>query len=270
MPSKTKNSEPAAVTGVLVEFGRLREVLAMTHSEIPALLARERSIAHELGLGETETLPQQLADITTARESAARRRASVLDAVLAMETSLQSERGTLERERQRLGVAALAQFRLRYESCVAALKACWEEGRALAVALRCEVPMALPVKVVTSPVDSVARAQPILASDAVPPTVDPALSALAAEIDQVDGALALCNAIRQSAELEKRHHRLAVDRGAAVEYGGLFRVLATFRCQTDGLEFQPGELLDGSLIGGGIAHRLQAGKRYIEPVGMGA
>ena len=63
---------------------------------------------------------------------------------------MQAERAGLERSRQQYAVHALAQFRERYSACVADLQALWEAGRALGLALRCEVPMDLPVKLVES------------------------------------------------------------------------------------------------------------------------
>ena len=54
----------------------------------------------------------------------------------------------------------------------------------------------------------------------------------------------------------------------ALGSGGLYRVLRVFRSQTDGLTFEVGQLIDGSLIGSGMAHRLQQGTRYIEPASL--
>ena len=57
----------------------------------------------------------------------------------------------------------MAQFRERYAACVADLQALWATGLALGLALRTEVPMPLPTRVVTSLVDGVARGVPIRA-----------------------------------------------------------------------------------------------------------
>jgi hypothetical protein len=162
----------------------------------------------------------------------------------------------------------VAAFRTRYEASVNALQACWEEGRALAATLRTEVPMPLPVRLTTSPIDGTSRAVPVRADVAV--AVDAEAGRLGAQLDKLDSALALCAAIRQGAELEARHHRLSMDRGTAGEHTGLYKVMLAFRCQTDGLEFQPGELVDSTLIGSGMMHRLMMGRRFIQPVGLEA
>jgi hypothetical protein len=253
---------------VLAEFARLREVLATTHTAIPQLLARQRTISRALGLNETEELRRQLADVVAERESAVRRRSASIAAIVELEPALQTERAAVEQQQREHAVEAVRAFQARYEACVGQLQALWEEGRVLASALRSEVPMPLPVRVVTSPVDAVARAQPILADVAV--TVDAEAGKLGSMIDQLDAALGLCNAIRQSADWEARAHRLAVDRGAASGHTGVYRVMLTFRSQVDGLEFEPGTLVDHSLIGSGMMHRLMTGRRYIAPVGLEA
>ena len=88
--AKTKTEAPAAEAGVLVEFDRLRKVLATTHTEIPALLAQERTIAHAAGMNETEELQKQLAEVVATRESAVRRRAAAVSAVVELEPALQA------------------------------------------------------------------------------------------------------------------------------------------------------------------------------------
>ena len=92
------------------------------------------------------------------------------------------------------------------------------------------------------------------------PPLDEEAQQLGEALDRVDGALSLCNAIRQSAVLEDRHSRLATSRSmGAGEYGGLYKVLAPFQCQVDGLEFLPGQLLDGSLISAGDGASVDGG-----------
>jgi hypothetical protein len=256
---------PAADAGVMGEFDRLREILARTHTEIPQLLARQRTMERALGLNETEALRKELQGVAAERESAARRRAAAIQAVLDLDAPLQAERAGLERSRQQYATHALAQFRERYSACVADLQALWEAGRALGLALRCEVPMPLPTKVVTS-LDGVARGVPVRAD--VVGVVDDEAAQLGAKLDLLDGALAMVNAIRQSQTFDQHHHRLGLLRGAGAEHSGVYRVLQPFQCLTDGLEFLPGQLVDSSLIGAGMAHRLQVGRRHIEPAGL--
>jgi hypothetical protein len=55
MNMKTRTNKPgedatSAAADVLMEFDRLREALALTHTQIPDLLASERNISRQLGL----------------------------------------------------------------------------------------------------------------------------------------------------------------------------------------------------------------------------
>ncbi len=190
MTKTTKAERPAVMpagdAGVMGEFSRLRAVLETTHTQIPQLLARERAVSHELGLTETEALRNQLADVTREREAAVRRRMAAVGALTELEGPLQAERLALEAQRQRYAAEAVRAFEARYAAAVSELQACWEAGRALGLALRCEVPMPLPTKVVTS-LDGVARGVPVRA-DVVAVTVDAEAARLGAKLDLVDGA----------------------------------------------------------------------------------
>ena len=241
---------PDARVGVrhLAQFDRLRGILTGTHAEIPSLLAHERRISSELGLTESEELHQQLDDVVEQRQAAVRRRASAIEGILVLEEPLKAERASLEEQRRAYAVQAVEAFQARYTAAVVTLQGLWQESRILGAALKITVPVALPVTVTTSPVDGVARALPILAD--VPVAVDPAAAKLGEELDKVDGALSLIGAIKQTGELEGRHHRLSMSRGTANEHSGVFKVLMSFQCQTDGCEFQPGDLIDSTLIGG--------------------
>jgi hypothetical protein len=100
MNSKTTDKANAAGAGVLEEFTRLREVLTVTHSEIPRLLAREQTIGRALGLNDSEALRKELAEVTTERQSAVRRRGATIGAIVEMQGALQAERAAVERSRQ--------------------------------------------------------------------------------------------------------------------------------------------------------------------------
>jgi hypothetical protein len=256
-----------AEADALTQFTHLRQVLSETHSTIPDLLAKEQSLSRKLGLAETEALRKELQDVTTEREAASRRRAAAIGSILALEAALQSERLAIEAERQRYAAGAVKAFEARYSAIVGALQQAWEEGRALGMALRCEVRMDLPVRVRES-LDGISRAQPVRAD--VAGVVDEAAARLGAKLDEIDGALAMVAAIRQSQTFDQTHHRLGLLRGTAQPAGGVYKVLAPFRNLSDGLEFLPGMLIDQSLVGPGMMSRLMVGRRHIEPAGLSA
>ncbi len=268
MTTKTNKATAPPEAGVMAQFAQLREILATTHSQIPQLLARQRDADRELGLTESAELRKELAHLVTERENAARRRMAAVAAIAELEGPLQAERAAVEAERQRYAIEAVAAFQERYSAIVGALQELWEEGRALGMALRCVVEMPMPTRVVTSPVDGIARAMPVCSDVAVP--VDDEAARLGAKVDQVDGALALVAAIKQSHDLDSRGHRLGLLRGASSEFNGTYRVIAAFRNSVDGLSFEPGALVDSSLVGPGMMSRLMTGRRFIEPVGLSA
>ncbi len=90
---------------------------------------------------------------------------------------------------------------------------------------------------------------------------------LAARLDQLDGALSLCNAIRSSKEFDSRLYHLNLQRRAPMEHSGVFRVIAEFNSMVDSLPFEAGALVDDTLIGQGYLQRLTAG-RYLMPVSL--
>ena len=159
-----------------------------------------------------------------------------------MEAPLRAERASLEERRRAYAVEAVQAFEQRYDACVAQLQQLWAEGKILAETLRTEVPMPLPTKVTTSPIDGIARSVPVLTGGPVTVTVDVEAAKLAAQLDRLDGAISLCNAIRQDREFTSRHHHLSLQRGGAPteQVGSVYRVIAPFPCLTDGLPFAAG------------------------------
>jgi hypothetical protein len=259
--------------GCIEEFDRLRSALTQTHQEIPALLAAERDIAGRLGLVEArgdggEGLKSQLDETVRQRQAAIRKRSACVDAIVAMEQQLQVERAAVEAERREHAVEAVAQFQARYNAAVANLQALWEEGRLLGETLRTTVPMPLPVRLVTHPVDGSTRAQPIRADIAV--TVDAGTAKLGERANALDGALAMIGAIKQSKEIDARHFRLSQERSTAGELSGVFKVMLPFRCLVDGCDFAVGDLVDHTLIGHGNLQRLTVGRRFVQPVELAA
>jgi hypothetical protein len=270
MTKATKTERPVVIpagdAGVMAQFDALHTVLETTHSTIPALLARQKTLERELGLNESAELQRELQGVVTERENAARRRGAAIAALMELEGPSQGERLAVEVERGQYALRVVAAFEARYSAIVGALQQAWEEGRALGMALRAEVRMPLPTRVVTSVVDGVARGVPIRADIAV--SVDEQAVTLGARLDRLDGALALVNAVRQSHVFDQRGHRMGLLRGTATEFSGVYRVIAPFRNLVDGCEFQVGQLIDSSLVGPGMMSRLMIGRRHIEPVGL--
>jgi hypothetical protein len=259
--SKPRPTTPIAAlpaeTDALSRFDALRQVLSETHSTIPSLLAKEQSLSRKLGLSESAELQREFQDVVTARESAVRRRASSMSAIMELQPQLEAERAGLERQRQAQGVIALAEFRRRYDDCVSSLQALWNEGRLLSETLKVAVQMQMPTRVVTSVVDSVARVQPILSGAAA--AVDATILSLSATVDAFDDALGLIGAFRQAKELDARYRALAQQRGGAPNrLEGLYEVAKAF--DYFGMTFAAGTIIDRSMLPDGCLHRFLLGR----------
>jgi hypothetical protein len=269
--TKAKNNRPDEISAppaldVMAEFDRLREVLGETHRAIPRLLQQQREADRALGSNDTEALRRELERIVSERQHWARQRSAAVASILELEPALQAERAAAERDRASYAIACAAAFEERYARAVSELQALWREGEALARALRCTVAMPVPAKVKASVIDGSPQVIPAQASGEVAVSDVRALE-LGAKLDRVDQALAACHAVRTARELDARHYRLSTDRGTPSEFLGTFRVTRTFMSQIDALEFAAGDLIDGTLVGHGMLHRLQVA-RSIEPVGL--
>jgi hypothetical protein len=78
---------------------------------------------------ESAELAQQLADLVTERESAARKRSASITALLELGPQLQSERADVEAERQSVATEAAREFGKRWKQVCDALAALRAEGR---------------------------------------------------------------------------------------------------------------------------------------------
>ena len=187
---------------------------------------------------------------------------------MALEEPLKAERAAVDAELRAHAIEATADFSRRYDDAIRSLQSLWNEADLLSKALRCAVPTPLLIKLTTSPVDGSTQVVPARTGVAV--AVEPAATKLGEQLDRLDTALGLCNAVRQSHGFDMHRHRLDLLRGTASEHSGVYRVLLTFRNLVDGLEFQPGELIDSSLVGSGMMARLQVGRRHVEPANLSA
>lgn len=259
--SKPRPTTPIAAlpteAGAMGEFDHLRQVLRETHSTIPDLLAKERGLARKLGLAESAELQREFQDVVAERESAVRRRASSIAAIIELQPQLEAERAAVERQRQARGVIALAEFRQRYDDCVSSLQALWSEGRLLGETLKVMVPMAPPMKVTVSVVDGVPRAMPVLSG--VTAAADVTIMSLSAQVDAFDDALGLIGGFRQAKDLDERYRALAQQRGGApTRLEGLYEVAKSFDYY--GTTFAAGTIIDRSMLPDGCLHRFLQGR----------
>jgi hypothetical protein len=275
------NGPSAALTSsgeasdALTQFNVLRDALTQTHAEIPTLLAGERDLVHQLGLAEANRdsnvadLRGQLERVLQEHQAAVRRRAASVEAILQMESALQTERGIAEAERQRIAAGIVLEFNQRWSAACNALSTLRAEAEALGSALCTTIATPAPFTTFLHPVTGVPALRPVATSEPAPVPVLPAnLSALVRRLDALDAGLTRCASIRQGKQLDQRFYDLSRVRGQPAEFGGVYLCMAPFDSLTDGLPFQPGMLIDASLVGPGSMHRLTLGRRYIRPVDL--
>ena len=152
---------------------------------------------------------------------------------------------------QQVASGAIEEFLARYNAAVGVVEQLLAEGAALSAALKTSILMPPPMP------------PPEMAV-----VIDDAVARAGQTLDRIDGALTLLGGVRQSRLLDQRHYALAQQRGQLAEHGGLYMVKVQFQCMLDGEMFEVGRLVDESLLGSGSIARLQAGRKYIMPVGL--
>jgi hypothetical protein len=244
----TLSKAMAAAEAVLGRFDQFHKVLVTTHAAIPGGLVSERELSAELGAAEVtgngaDQLRSRLRAVSTERESHARQRAAATSAVVALEPELSKARAEVATAEASFALSIAGQFLTRWRQTLAELAILKAEGEALAAALRTRIDLRLEL---------------VAPSGATPPvTLPPSVSMVTVVLDRLDGALARCGAIRQAKEADLRHYRLAANRGLVGQQVGVYRVLQKFLCSEDGLPFEPGTLIDRTLMTDGGLYRCQ-------------
>jgi hypothetical protein len=276
LPENSREVTPAPAAGdVLVEFNRLKSALAQTHTEIPNLLAAERSIGHELGLAEArgdaaDALREQLDETVRQRQAAVRRRNASIAALVEMEAALLRDRAAAEGERERIAAEVAREFGERWREACDRLAALRAEAQVLGSALRTTIATPAPYIAFVNPIREEPELRPVAGSEPVTTALPAHLSILVARLDALDAALSRITAIKQARQLDQYHYDLSRVRGVAAEFPGTYRVTAAFDCLIDGLKFEAGTLIDSSLLGPGSLQRLVATRRFIHPAEFGS
>jgi hypothetical protein len=265
--TSSSGNKPAAANAGAAEFKRLRECLTATHTEVPELLARELDLARQLGMtevkgGDTTVLQKQLDETRMAYESAMRRRTAAAVAACGFESQLRAERTRVEQQRRDRVAAVAGDFNQRYSAAFVALQALWAEGEKLRQ-MGGNISMPIPAHVKFS-YDGSTHLEPIRGN--VEPAMDVETARLSKQLEQIDADLSLIGGIRQAKDVDTKFYALAVRRKEPTEPRGVFRVLARSYCLLDALWFEPGQLIDAGLVGGGNLMRLIQSVRHVTPV----
>jgi hypothetical protein len=198
-------------------------------------------------------------------------RQGAIQALLDGETGLTERRDVLVAEKGRYAALAVAEFQRKYAAAILALQTAWATGDELGRALRCDVPMPLPVKVSGGPQPTVSgigcpeslpiRVERIPGPVTAPPPIDALAARIGATLDRLDGALNFAAGIRSALHLETQLSMRASSRGFDPSPSAVYTVTESFISHFDNLEFRPGMLVDVSVVPLVSLQRLVMGKK---------
>jgi hypothetical protein len=228
---------------VLAERDRHFESLKRTCQSIPALLARRQGYqadASDAAAGKIEAIQRQLA-------GQVRLRLASTDELLNMHAALETARQDLDSAREAYADQVVAEFTTRYNAAVAHLEQLGAEGAQLARSLR--VPVDMPAAgVVVDP-----------APAAIPVPIDETAARIGSALDRLTEAVAFPKAFASIAERAATLERSGTA-PAGFDAKATYTVAKAFTCSLTGVTFQPGMLIDSSLIPGPMLGRLYRSK----------
>ena len=270
---KELNDALAAAESLLGERDRIYAVLVRTHTLIPELLARRADAQSKLAAAEvsgtdaTSTHDERLR-IEAERLTTVSRRQGAIQALLDGETGLTERRDVLVAEKDQYARKATEAFRVKYDAVIRAFQEVSAEGDALASALRFPVEMPLPVTVSGGRRETVSgigipecdpiKVERVPGTDLQPVTIDPVAQRVGTTLDRLGTAIDFANGLRASIRMQDQMRMRETARGW--NPAGTYIVLRPFMCHTDNLPFQPGVLIDSSLVGLVSLQRSLAGK----------
>jgi hypothetical protein len=246
---------------VLAERDKLHSALVRTHEQIPELLRRRADAQSKLAAAEVSgtdaaSIRDERLRIESERLSAVERRAGAIEGLLMQEPELAAARDTLNTARKAYAAGAVEEFQHKYAAAVLALQTTWAEGAELARAMRCDVPMPLPIKVTGGPQQGLhpwpAEPLPVKTerimgdARAAPVKIDATAARIGGVLDRLDRAIVFASGLRET-QSRQRTSRPYGDR--PVDFAATYRTIQPIRCLFDGLEFAPGTLVDVSLLG---------------------
>jgi hypothetical protein len=261
---------------VLGERDKLHGTLQRTHVRIPELLARKMTVQAELGRAEiegkdTSAIREQRLTVESERLSAVAQREGSIGALLSQEPELTAARDTLNTARQPYIAGIVNAFSERYAAAVRQLQMLWQESDALAAALRSDVPAPLPVKVsggpkftpmgIGCPEFDPIKVERDLGPDASPPPIDATAARIGATLDRLDGAFNFAAGIRSALRMQSQLSMRTTSRGFDPSPSAVYIVAESFVSHFDNLSFEPGTLVDVSLLGLVTLQRLTSTKK---------
>jgi hypothetical protein len=264
---KSNNPQETTSDPLMTQFRHLQSVLADTGASIPRLLSEQRQLREELGSAEIEgtdiqRTKERLATVTAALASAARQRQAAGDGMLSLADGLRQERAAMEQELAAMAQAVVAEFNGRWSRACEELGRLHAEAALLSRALRANV-VAVPPYTTSLSADGTRMNvvySGLLEVDTV--MVPPEVAAITSQADEVDAAMCLCAAVAQAKEWDQRYVAMQRTRsGNMPVMNGTYTVIKRFDHM--GARFEPGMLVDQTLMGSGTLHRRWQGREIV-------
>ena len=246
----------------LAKRDKVFAVLEQSHHLIPELLRQRVEATDSLGAieitgGDTSADRDRLADIESRRLAAIRQRGAAISQLVEQEPDLSAARDAVDRAREQHASAIVATFQQRYREAVEQLQRLWSEGDQLAVALRTSVAMPIPARItgipapapefLMSPLPDVREIKltRIMGDSIVPTPIDATAERLGRTLDGLDGAITFAASLRG---LGQRIKTLTVPDSRDFNPQGVYIVTREFVCPVSQLRFEPGSMIDASLL----------------------
>ncbi len=287
-PERTPSAEPVSAgppaltnaEAVLEGWNLLQLALAKTHAELPALLEQREACRDAVGCAQLENrniedARSRLADVERQYAEGTATRSAILGRLIGQRSALEAARASVDAARAEYAQHAVESFQERYRAAVRALQLLWQEGDALSVALRIEVPAPMPCRltgVVRSAygwVSGDARLERVpggviraLTSAVV---IDPHAALYGRLLDRFEKAAGFISGV-----MAARQPKALLRDVRGFDPNGVYIVAKEFVCHIDARPFTPGMLVDAGLVGSaGTLQRLLAA-RMVRPLSSGS
>jgi hypothetical protein len=265
---KATSKEMAAGGDLFQAVERLHATLSETHFSIPQLIADELSLSKRVGLAEVRggnnaDLLKQLEAVRKEHERAQGRRAAAGDALIECEAELLVERDRIEeRKRERL-MAIIEDVRERCAAQCAELQLTWAELGEYEQELHTPIEVPEPMRIRPN-----YNGEPRLERKPGdrPPKLDAEYMQLKEQLKPVNRYLSVIAAVKSAHEQDRNCFQVAARRMEPLPSRGVYRILRPSRCPLDLMDFTPGQLVDGALMGYGHLANLIKALRFVELV----
>jgi hypothetical protein len=265
---KATSKEMAAAGDLLQAVELLHATLLESHSAIPKIIENELSLSKRVGAAEVRggANADLFRQLDAVRKEHARRqaqRSAAADELVECEAQLLAERDRLEeRKRERL-MAIIEDVRARCAAKCAELLLIWGEIDVYMRELHTSTEVPVPMQIGRN-----YNGEPRLERKPCDgePELDAEYMQLKEQLKPVNRYLDVIYGVKSAREQDRNCFQTAARRMEPLPARGVYRILRPSRCPLDLMDFRPGELVDGQLMGYGALMNLTKAIRFVELV----